>query len=161
MNDNHESQHNPYFDENHQPYNQTSNSEDPNQQPNRQPKPNALDEQKLRSAQTQTTFAFVAGPLSLFLGGILLGGAGAICAFLAFRKLKALSSKTNEAAKKAVQMMRSARAALAICLVAVIINAVSLVLMYPVIVQMLQNGDYASVAGNMGAGTATGTSTWG
>ena len=92
---------------------------------------------------------------------MLLGTIGTICAFLAYRKLHSLAQKTNETAAVAGGMMKSARTALIICLVAVMLNAVSFAIMFPVIEQMLQNGDFASVAGNMSAGTAAGTSTWG
>lgn len=116
----------PYLDENQEPYGKPDTQPNPNDG-NNQFKPNALDEQTLRSARSQTMFAFIAGPLSLFLGG----------------------------------MLKSTRTALIICLVAVTLNAVSFVIMFPVIEQMLQSGDFASIAGNMSAGTAAGTSTWG
>ena len=111
--------------------------------------------------RSQTTFAFIAGPLSLFVGGMLLGTIGAICAFLAYRKLHSLAQKSNDTASIARGMLKSTRTALIICLVAVTLNAVSFVIMFPVIEQMLQSGDFASIAGNMSAGTAAGTSTWG
>ena len=134
----------PYLDENQEPYGKPDTQPNPNDG-NNQFKPNALDEQTLRSARSQTMFAFIAGPLSLFLGGMLLGTIGAICAFLAYRKLHSLAQKTNETASIARGML----------------NAVSFVIMFPVIEQMLQSGDFASIAGNMSAGTAAGTSTWG
>ena len=151
---------NPYFDENHNPYRNPDVQPSPSNN-NNQFKPNALDERTLRSARSQTTFAFIAGPVSLFVGGMLLGTIGAICAILAYRKLRSLAQKTNETASIARGMLKSTRTALIICLVAVTLNAVSFAIMFPVIEQMLQNGDFASVAGNMSAGTAAGTSTWG
>ena len=62
----------PYLDENQEPYGKPDTQPNPNDG-NNQFKPNALDEQTLRSARSQTMFAFIAGPLSLFLGGMLLG----------------------------------------------------------------------------------------
>ena len=62
----------PYLDENHEPYGKPETQPNPNDG-NNQFRPNALDEQTLRSARSQTTFAFIAGPLSLFVGGMLLG----------------------------------------------------------------------------------------
>ena len=85
----------------------------------------------------------------------------AIGAFLAYRKLHSLAQKSNDTASIARGMLKSTRTALIICLVAVTLNAVSFVIMFPVIEQMLQSGDFASIAGNMSAGTAAGTSTWG
>ena len=160
MADQHNNRPSPYLDENHEPYGNAETQPDPNDG-NHQFRPNTLDEQTLRSARSQTTFAFIAGPLSLFVGGMLLGTIGAICAFLAYRKLHSLAQKTNETASIARGMLKSARTALVICLVAVALNAVSFAIMFPVIEQMLQSGDFASVAGNMSAGTAAGTSTWG
>ena len=160
MTDQHNNRPSPYLDENHEPYGNAETQPDPNDG-NHQFRPNTLDEQTLRSARSQTTFAFIAGPLSLFVGGMLLGTIGVICAFLANRKLHSLAQKTNETASIARGMLKSARTALVICLVAVALNAVSFAIMFPVIEQMLQSGDFASVAGNMSAGTAAGTSTWG
>lgn len=150
----------PYLDENHEPHGKPETQPNPNDG-NNQFRPNALDEQTLKTARSQTTFAFIAGPLSLFVGGILLGTIGAICAFLAYRKLHSLAQKSNDTASIARGMLKSTRTALIICLVAVTLNAVSFVIMFPVIEQMLQSGDFASIAGNMSAGTAAGTSTWG
>ena len=161
MSENNSNKHNPYLDEHHQPYGQNAGGIDSRQHSDNQPKPNVLDERTLRSAQSQTSVAFVAGPLSLFIGGVLLGGIGLICAWLAYRKLRKLAVKTNAIASKAQQMMKSARMALIICLISVAVNAVSLIFMYPIVMQMLDSGDYAQVAGNMSAGTAAGTSTWG
>ena len=160
MADRHNNRPSPYLDENHEPYGNAETQPDPNDG-NHQFRPNTLDEQTLRSARSQTTFAFIAGPLSLFVGGMLLGTIGVICAFLANRKLHSLAQKTNETASIARGMLKSARTALVICLVAVALNAVSFAIMFPVIEQMLQSGDFASVASNMSAGTAAGTSTWG
>lgn len=150
----------PYLDENHKPYNNTETQSNPDNG-DKQFKPNALDERTLRSVRSQTTFAYIAGPVSLFVGGILLGTVGTICALLAYRKLRALMQKSNETAAVARDMLKSTRTALIICLVAVALNAISFVIMFPVIEQMLQSGDFASVAGNMSAGTAAGSSTWG
>ena len=160
MADQHNNRPSPYLDENHEPYGNAETQPDPNDG-NHQFRPNTLDEQTLRSARSQTTFAFIAGPLSLFVGGMLLGTIGVICAFLANRKLHSLAQKTNETASIARGMLKTARTALVICLVAVALNAVSFAIMFPVIEQMLQSRDFASVAGNMSAGTAAGTSTWG
>ena len=160
MADQHNNRPSPYLDENHEPYGNAETQPDPNDG-NHQFRPNTLDEQTLRSARSQTTFAFIAGPLSLFVGGMLLGTIGVICAFLAYRKLHSLAQKTNKTASIARGMLKTARTALVICLVAVALNAVSFAIMFPVIEQMLQSRDFASVAGNMSAGTAAGTSTWG
>ena len=123
MADQHNNRPSPYLDENHEPYGNAETQPDPNDG-NHQFRPNTLDEQTLRSARSQTTFAFIAGPLSLFVGGMLLGTIGVICAFLANRKLHSLAQKTNETASIARGMLKSARTALVICLVAVALNAV-------------------------------------
>ena len=153
----------PYLDENHEPYGKPDTQPNPNDG-NNQFRPNALDEHTLRSARSQTTFAFIAGPLSLFVGRRIASREPSVrfARFQAYRKLHSLAQKSNDTASMARGMLQVLDGtALIICLVAVTLNAVSFVIMFPVIEQMLQSGDFASIAGNMSAGTAAGTSTWG
>lgn len=131
------------------------------QQQTSTPQPNREDARALRSAQSKITFAYIAGPLSLFIGGMLLGTIGLICAYLAYRKLGQLSHKEASIADAALKLKKSARTALIVCAVAFFVNGVSMIVMYPVIVDMLQNGQYGDIAGNMGAGSAASNSVWG
>ena len=79
------------------------------QQQTATPRPNKDDERALRSAQTKITFAYIAGPLSLFLGGMLLGCIGLVCAGLAYRSLGQLEHKETSIAQAATKLKKSAR----------------------------------------------------
>lgn len=52
------------------------------------PSSNMNDLRELKKAQTMVMVASVAGPVSLFIGGVLLSGVGLVCAIIALRKLK-------------------------------------------------------------------------
>lgn len=123
--------------------------------------PNLQDSRALRSAQSKITFAYIAGPLSLFIGGMLLGVIGLICAGLAYKKLGVLQHKEQTIAQNASELKRSAKVALIICGVAFALNAVSMYLMFPIILEMMQSGQYGAAVGSLGAGTSAGTSAWG
>ena len=131
------------------------------QQQTAAPRPNKDDERALRSAQTKITFAYIAGPLSLFLGGMLLGCIGLICAGLAYRSLGQLERKEASIAQAAAKLKKSARTALIFCCVAFFLNAVSMYFMYPMILDMLQNGQISDVANSVSSGTASSDSAWG
>lgn len=124
-------------------------------------RPNRDDERALRSAQNKITFAYVAGPLSLFFGGMLLGCVGLICAGLAYRSVKKLEHKEASVAQTAAKLKKSARNALIICCAAFLLNAISLYFMYPIVLEMLQNGQFGDVASSASSGSASSSSTWG
>lgn len=129
---------------------------------NRPPmQPNALDTRALRSAQSKITFAYIAGPLSLLVGGMLLGTIGFVCSALALKQLSQLQHKEPSIAHEAKKLLKSARTALIICAVAFVLNAISMYFMYPILLDMLQSGQYGEVASNLGAGTSPSTSAWG
>lgn len=120
------------------------------------PRPNKEDERALRSAQSKITFAYIAGPVSLFLGGMLLGCIGLICAGLAYRSIGQLEHKETSVAQAATKLKKSACTALIICCIAFVLNAISMYFMYPIILDMLQNGQFGNVAGSISS-----SSTWG
>ena len=57
------------------------------------PSSNMNDLRELKKAQTMVMVASVAGPVSLFIGGVLLSGVGLACAIIALRKLNKLIEK--------------------------------------------------------------------
>ena len=42
-----------------------------------------------------------------------------------------------------------------------VLNGISMYLMYPIVLEMLQSGQYGEAAGSLGAATSAGTSAWG
>lgn len=134
------------------------------QDPDGNPSPNRQEVRDLRTAQNLIMVGSVAGPVSLFFGGVLLSGAGALCAFLGLRKLNVLSKRGTDISMFALRIRRSAFIALAICGIAFILNAISFAIMYPVVLQAVETGDYGSLipnAGNGGTGSSGTNSTWG
>lgn len=132
--------------------------------PDGSPSPNRQEVRDLRSAQNLIMVGSIAGPVSLFFGGVLLSGAGALCAFLGLRKLNVLSKRGTDVSIFALRIRRSAFIALAICGVAFVLNAISFAIMYPIVLEALETGDYGSLLPNAssgGTGSSGTNSTWG
>ena len=122
--------------------------------------PNTNDLRGLKTSQTLVMISSVAGPVSLFIGGVLLSGVGLVCAIVAFRKLKKLIAKHTDVSVLAQRLKRSAIVGMAVCGVAFALNAISFYLMMPVVLEMMESGDYTGAMTDVGSGAA-GTSTWG
>lgn len=122
--------------------------------------PNMLDLRNVKSARTLIMVANIAGPVSLFIGGVLLGTAGLVCGIIGYRKLSVLLKKKSEVADIAIRLRRSSIVAMVICSVAIILNAIAIYLMLPVVLEMLETGNYTGLVPNAGTGTG-GSSTWG
>ena len=119
-----------------------------------------LDMRELRSAQTFTMVGTIAGPVSLFIGGVFLSLIGLVCGCIGRKKYMLLEAKGTEVSDWARRMSKSAKVAIIVSAVAFVLNAVSLFLMWPMLMQLMQSGDVAGVAQN--AGTVAGAgSTWG
>lgn len=122
--------------------------------------PNLLDLRELKTSQTLVMVASIAGPVSLFIGGVFLSTVGLVCGFFGFRKLKVLSNKQAKVAAAAARLKRSSIIGIVVCALALILNALSLYIMWPELAQMLETGDYANMAANTGGGAGS-ASTWG
>lgn len=141
--------------------NQQNSQLPPNPQGPQMPTPSELDAQILRKAQTNVLVASICAPVSLIIGGVLLGSVGLVFAILGFRKLTALAEKENDMAAVAKRIKRSASIAMVFCVVAIILNGISAWMMYPEIVATLQSGEYGTIFSGLGSGSAGSTSTWG
>lgn len=120
------------------------------------------DSRELKSVRNLIVAASIAGPVSLFFGGVLLSSVGLVCGFLGLRKLKKLSAKNSSFAEAASRVLKSVYVAMAISGVALILNAVSLWIMYPIVMEALETGNYDSIlSDSLNAATGSGTSTWG
>ena len=123
--------------------------------------PNDDDERRLRSIRTKITIAYVAGPVSLLIGGILLGSVGLICGIIAYRSILALQSKSPEVAAAALSMRKSAITGMVISAIAIALNVISLIALYPVIAEMIDSGAL-TLSGTEGAGSSSSASSvWG
>lgn len=123
--------------------------------------PNMQDYRELKSSQTLIMVANIAGPVSLFIGGVLLSGTGLICGIIGYRKLSALAKKQTEVAAVASRLRRSSVVGIVICGVALVLNAVSLYFLLPEVMQLVESGDYTGIAADVGSGAAGPSTTWG
>lgn len=114
----------------------------------------------LKTSQRLVMFANIAGPISLILGGIILGAAGLICAFIGYRKLTKLVAEQGPYAEFAKAFVRSSIIGMVTCSLALVLNAISLYYMYPYIVEILETGTYTDATGTV-VDTTTSNSTWG
>lgn len=128
--------------------------------------PNDSDVHDLKSAQNLVMVASFAGPISVFLGGILLSGAGLVCGFLGLRTLNELVKKHADHTRLGVAVTKIRRAcivALAICGIALILNVISFAIMYPIVLEALESGNYENLfSATQGSQNAPEeSSTWG
>ncbi|WP_232050813.1 hypothetical protein [Arabiibacter massiliensis] len=122
--------------------------------------PNVLDMQQLKKAQTLVMVANIAGPVSLFLGGVLLSTVGLVCAIVANSRLKQLVTRTTRVGAAAALLKRSSAVGIVLCAIALVLNGISFFILLPEVMQMMESGDYAGFAMDPGSGAA-GSSTWG
>lgn len=114
--------------------------------------------------QTLTTVAMIAGPVSLIIGGVLLSAVAIVCAYLAYRKLSAVAQGNSTYTKVAASMQKTARVAIIIGAVALVLNFISMMYVLPMVMEMMNTGEVSTnlFGGSTTTGTAGSTSsTWG
>lgn len=129
------------------------------------PRQNINDAAELKTARNLIMAGNILGPVSLLIGGVFASLAGLICGFIAHHKIVRLIEKQAGNTADVLAAKRSCAISLTICGVALILNAISLVMGVMMLMQMIESGDFASlVAQNMAGGSASGgagSSTWG
>lgn len=133
--------------------------EQPGVSPNLQP--NVNNAQRFKVAQNLVMVASLAGPVSLFLGGVWLSGAGVICAIIGLRKLNAISSIQSDLSTPIKRIKKSCIIALVICSIALILNAISFYLLFPAVLEMMESGTLPGMDSGIAPGSSGGSSTWG
>lgn len=121
---------------------------------------------QLKSTQTLVTVAAVSGPVSIFIGGVLLAGIAVIAGALAFVKIRKLSQKPSEYAELIQKVKRSALIALVISVAAFALNVYALATIMPVMLEAIESGDasnllqdlYGGSSASSGSGSASGSS---
>lgn len=122
-------------------------------------------ERRLASTRKLITFANIAGPVSLIIGGVLLSTAGLICSLVARSRINAmLKAQPQDQAfsEKVLQAAKPGAIALVICTIALVLNVLSLALVLPAVLEAAQTESLTTLFGGGAANTAgTATSTWG
>ena len=122
-------------------------------------------EQKLASTRKLITFANIAGPVSLIIGGVLLSTAGLICSLIARSRINTMLKEQPQDqafSQKVMQAAKPGAIALIICAIALVLNVISLALVMPAVLEASQTGNLTTLFGGGAVSTAgTAKSTWG
>lgn len=123
---------------------------------NSQPESSSPDEtlRQLKSAQTLVTVAAVSGPVSIFIGGVLLAGIAVIAGILAFVKIRKLSRKPSEYAELIQKVKRSALITLAISVAAFALNIYALATVMPMMLEAIESGDASNLLQDLYGGSS-------
>ena len=114
------------------------------------------------SARRLVTVSQIAALVSFIIGGVALSAIALICAVVAYRKLDAIAAGKQDHPEMQHALRRVGVMALGLSAVALVINIVALVVLYPVIMNSLQSGGFGSLFGGSGQlGAGGGNSTWG
>lgn len=117
----------------------------------------------LETARKLISIAQICAVVSLFLGGVLLSTISVVLAIMGAMKLSNFANNRSEPDSVKSALKRPGYFAVGLCLIALVVNVISLVLFYPVVMQAVQSGDLSSIfTGGAGTGsTGTSSSTWG
>lgn len=122
-------------------------------------------ERKLASTRKLITFANIAGPVSLIIGGVLLSTAGLICSLIARSRINTMLKEQPQDrvfSQKVMQAAKPGAIALIICTIALVLNVISLALVMPAVLEASQTGNLTTLFGGGAVNTAgTAMSTWG
>lgn len=138
----------------------------PNPEPNRQYPPIKPGYAEVKKVQNLALAASICGPVSVFIGGMLLSGIGVVCGFLGMRRADRIEKADKDVQEAAARARRSCVVALIVCAVAFSLNAAYSFYMYPIIMDAVQTGDLSALMGNAAssgsiASGGSGSSTWG
>ncbi|WP_139653012.1 hypothetical protein [Raoultibacter phocaeensis] len=145
---------------------------DEQNQPPQTPKPpqgpqqfNYDDARELKSAQNLVIAASITGPISMIIGGVFLGTIGLICGILAYRKIKALMGKGGPIGLMAGRLRTACVVALVVTAIALVLNIANMIMIYPLVMEAVQTGDYSKLFPNgtvpSTGGSTSGNPTWG
>ncbi|MBR0404291.1 MAG: hypothetical protein IJI68_03670 [Eggerthellaceae bacterium] len=138
---------------------------------NPQPKPpsntpipfSESDAQLIEMARKYISISQICAVVSLFLGGIVLSTIAVILAFMGLSKINAYANRHSLEQSARLALRRPGVLALGMCVFALIFNIVSLIVLYPMVMQSLQSGDFSGLfgSGQGGASSGSSSSAWG
>ena len=116
------------------------------------------------SVRRLITVSVVMTIVSLFIGGVFLSAAACVVAFMAHRKAcmgLLMQTGMNVNLPAWLTLKRSSSRAIVISAIALAINAVVLIAVYPSIIEMIQTSSYAPSSAGLSNPSYPGNSTWG
>ena len=114
------------------------------------------DLREMNSARTLTTVATIGGPVSLVIGGVALSAVALVCAVLALAKIRSVMAKADSPYRGYATMVRQAAImGTVISAVALVLNIIGLIAMMPLLMEVIQTGDYSTIFGEGAANLPT------
>ena len=115
-----------------------------------------------RSARNLVTAAQIMALVSLLIGGVVLSAASMVVAIAASRKIKQ-TEPLHENQMLWQALKRASTIAIVMAVLALAANVVALIVIYPMVVDAIQSGEYASLFSGapQTQSPSTNTSTWG
>ena len=126
-------------------------------------KVNGDEVQAFKDARFYITASQVIAVVSLFFGGALLSAVAVACGLFAYGKLARLAATRDSEPEVQAAIRRSGKIVIAVGALALVLNLLSVIFLYPIVAQNLQAGDLGALATSTGlSGVVTGgNSTWG
>lgn len=116
--------------------------------------------QTLKRIQTLAIIASIAGPVSILFGGLLLNIVALIIGLVAFSRIRKFLENNPDDAKLAQPLRTTCIIALVGCSVAMVLNIVQVIMIYPIVVEAMNNGTLEDLLNGTG-GSSQGSQTWG
>lgn len=103
-------------------------------------------QEQFKSIRRFVLAAQICALVSLIIGGVVLSTVGLVLGLVARSKANAMAAVTPEAERTGwLLLRRSATIGTVMAAVALVLNAVSMAIMMPAMMQMLQSGDYGAL----------------
>lgn len=112
---------------------------------------------QLQTVQTLSAIAFIAGPISLLIGGVLLSGAALACAIVALVKVRKIMAQEDSPSNLSVSLRKQSIVAVVIASVVLGFNLVWFAAMFMTVLQVAQSGDYGQIAEMLNSYMGTGS----
>lgn len=102
-----------------------------------------------RTIQMLASVSLIGGPLSLIIGGVVLSTAALVCGIIALVMVRSAKNAQQDAVPDAIlqTLTRQAVIGIAVSAIAVAMNAATLMMTMPAIIDAMQTGDYSSLLG--------------
>ena len=118
------------------------------------------DAEEFRSARNLNIAAQIVALVSLIIGGVFASSVALVLAIMSYRKFSGIAEHMQaEDAIKALK--RAGMLAIVMSCVALALNVVSLIVLMPMVMQIVQTGDYSALFGNGVVGSGSTSTTWG
>ena len=113
------------------------------------------------SARRLVTIAQVMAIVSLLIGGVVLSTAALVVAIMALQKVRAHVYTDAQDQLTWQLLKRSTTIAIVVAVLALAANVAALIVIYPMLMEAIQSGEYTTLLGTAQTPNTPGTSTWG